>query len=74
MSIYWNKYYGYDEKYPDEPNYRAISGIFFNRDFTLIIIWSKLQVHLSVRDLRKWNPFEGPPPPSKWYHFLARNI
>ena len=48
MSIYWNKYYGYDEKYPDDDNYRAISGIFFNRNFTLIIVWSKLHFHLSV--------------------------
>jgi hypothetical protein len=68
MIIYWNKYYGYDERFSDEPNYRAISGILFNREFTLIIIWSKLQIHLSMIDLNKWNPFYGPPK-RKWYHF-----
>jgi hypothetical protein len=62
MNIYWNKYYGYDKRYPDEPNYRVISGILFNRDFTLIIIWSKLQLHLSISEnlQTQWNELEGP--------------
>jgi hypothetical protein len=38
MSIYWNKYYGYDEKYPDDDNYRVISGIFFNQKENFIIL------------------------------------
>ena len=51
-SIYWNKYYGYDEKYPDEDNYRVICGIipFVHRDFTLIIVWSKLQFELVISE------------------------
>ena len=51
-SNYWNKYYGYDEKYPDEDNYRVISGIipFAHRDFTLIIVWSKLQFELVISE------------------------
>ena len=70
MSIYWNKYYGYDEKYPDDDNYRVISGIFFNRNFTLIIVWSKLRFHLSVTEnlQTQWNDLEGPPK-RKFYNF-----
>ena len=50
--IYWNKYYGYDEKYPDESNYRVICGIipFAHRDSKLIIVWSKLQFELSISE------------------------
>ena len=70
MSLYWNKYYGYDEKYPDDDNYRVLSGVFFNRDFTLIIVWSKLRFHLSVKEnlQTQCNELEGPPK-RKFYNF-----
>ena len=70
MSVYWNKYYGFDEKYPDDDNYRVMSGIFFNRDFTLIIVWSKLHFHLSVTEnlQTQWDELEGPPK-RKYYNF-----
>ena len=48
----------------------AISGIFFNRNFTLIIVWSKLRFHLSVTEnlQTQWNELEGPPK-RKFYNF-----
>jgi hypothetical protein len=70
MRIYWNKYYGYDEKYPRESNYRVISAILFNRSFHLILIWSKLQFVLSVSEnlQTQWDELNGPPK-KKTYHF-----
>jgi len=70
MKIYWNKYYGYDKKYPDEPNYRVTSAILFNRSFHLIMVWSKLQIFLSVSEnlQTQWEPYGGPPK-TKAYNF-----
>ena len=68
--IHHNHFYGYDERFPDEPNYRVISGIFFNRAFTLILVWSRLQFHLSISEnlQTQWNELEGPPK-RKFYNF-----
>ena len=79
IDITHNKYYGYDERYPDEANYRAISGIIFDREFLLIIVWSKFRLIFSISEnlVTQWEHLEGPPkkkyfsfPPKK---FLTRN-
>ena len=73
--VYWNKYYGYDEKYPDEDNYRVISGIipFVHRDFTLIIVWSRLQFHLAISEnlWTQWISEEHPPRDSFKFTFYG---
>ena len=63
INIWWNKYYGYDEKYPDEDNYRVISADIFGRSCTLICVWKKLSFYLTVSEnLRThWEPLDGPP-------------
>jgi len=63
MKFYWCKWYGYDEEYPDEPNYLVISVILFNRDFHLMIIPSYFAFILNVTEnlQTQWNEFNGPP-------------
>tara|TARA_R100000008_G_scaffold32203_1_gene18005 strand:+ start:104 stop:334 length:231 start_codon:yes stop_codon:yes gene_type:complete len=63
MDLYWCKWYGYDEEYPDEPNYLAISAILFNRDFHLMIIPSYFAFIINVTEnlQTQWDELNGPP-------------
>ncbi len=62
IDIWWNKYYGYDKKYPDEDNYRVISAHISHRDYTLVCVWRRLSFYLSVsEDIGEWDELEGPP-------------
>ena len=67
INIWWNKYYGYDPKHPDEDNYRVISAIAFGRDCTLICVWKRLSFYLNVSEkLSECNELERPLK-RKWY-------
>ena len=63
LKFYWCKWYGHDEKYPDEPNFLVISAILFNRDFHLMIIPSYFAFVLNVTEnlQTQWNELNGPP-------------
>ena len=63
MKFYLCKCDGYDEKYPNEPNYLIISAILFNMDFHLMIIPSYFAFILNVTEnlQTQWNEFNGPP-------------
>ena len=67
IDIWWNKYYGYNPKFPDEDNYRAICGIVFGRECTLVCVWKRLSFYLNVSEkLHEWDELKGPPK-KKWY-------
>lgn len=68
INVFWNKYYGPDEQYPDEDNYRVISAIVFNRSVTLICVWKKLHFYLSMSEnlQTQWDEMAGPPKERVW--------
>jgi len=68
INIWWNKYYGFDEKYPNEDNYRVISAYIGSKNYDLICVWKRLSFYLAVTEdiVNEWDELEGPPK-KKWY-------
>ena len=70
LKPWWCKWYGYDEEYPDEPNYLVLDWMIFGRDILLIIIPNSLAFELHIsQNVSKWNPLSGPLPNQYHYTF-----